>query len=77
MKNVLPLREVEITGDDHRPPLVSLCDDAMEVLVLPGADGLEFKVVDDEQVRLDQSRQLALEVTHGHAEARRAVSTGE
>ena len=64
MEGVVPLPEVQIAGDDRRFSLVALCDDVVEVLVLPGAHGLETEVVDDEQIRLGQSRQFALVRTH-------------
>ncbi len=64
VEGVVPLREVQIAGDDRRFPLVALCDDVVEVLVLSGAHGLEAEVVDDEQLRLGQSRQFALVRAH-------------
>ena len=65
VEGVVSLREVEVAGDDRRFSLVALCDDVVEVLVLPGAHGLEAEVIDDEQIRLGQSRQFALVGAHG------------
>ena len=61
---VVPFREVQIAGDDRRSPLVAIRDDVVEVLILPGAHGLEAEIVDDEQIRLGQSRQFALVRAH-------------
>ena len=69
VEGVVPLREVQITGDDRWPPLVAIRDDVMEVFVLTVAHGLEAEVIYDEQVCLGQCRQLALEVAYGPLEA--------
>lgn len=65
VEGVVPLRGVQVAGDDRRSPLVALCDDVVEVLVLPGAHELEAEVVDDDHIRLGQSRQFALVRAHG------------
>ena len=65
VEGVVPLRVIQIAGDDCRPPIVAIRDDVMEVFVLSGAHGLEAEVVDDEQIRLGQRRQLALVSVHG------------
>jgi len=44
--------------------VIAIRDDIMKVLVLPRAHGLEAEVVDDEQIRLGQSRQFALVRAH-------------
>lgn len=44
--------------------VIAVHDDIMEVLVLPVAHGLEAEIVDDEQIRLGQSRQFALVRAH-------------
>lgn len=64
VEGVVPLREVEVAGDDRWPPLVAIRNDVVEVFVLPGAHGLETEVVDDEQICLGQSRQFALVRAH-------------
>jgi len=65
VEGVVPLREVQIAGDDRRFSLVALCDDVVEIFVLTWAHGLETEVVDDEQIRLGQRRQFALVSVHG------------
>lgn len=65
VEGVVPFRVVQIAGDDRRSPLVAIRDDVMEVLVLPGAHGLEAEVVDDDQIRLGQRRQFVLVSAHG------------
>ncbi len=65
VEGVVPLRVIQIAGDDCRPPIVAIRDDVMEVFVLSGAHGLEAEVVDDEQIRLGQRLQLALVSVHG------------
>ena len=65
MEGVVPLREVEVAGDDRWSPLVAIRDDIVEVRVLTEAHGLKTEVVDDEQVCLGHCRQLELVVAHG------------
>lgn len=48
VEGVVPLREVQIAGDDRWPPLVAIRNDVVEVLVLTGAHWLEAEVVYDE-----------------------------
>ena len=67
VEGVVPFREVQIAGNDRWPPLVAICDDVVEVFVLPGANGLETEVVDDEQVRLGQRGQLSFVAAHGQS----------
>lgn len=65
MEGFVPRPEVQIACDDRRPPLVAVRDNVVEVLILPGAHGLETEVVDDEQIRLGQRSQFALVSAHG------------
>ena len=76
VEGVVPLREVQIAGDDRRFSLVALCDDVVEVFVLPGAHGLEAEVVDDEQIRLGQRRQFALVRAYGPCRGELAQELG-
>jgi len=76
VEGVVPLRVIQIAGDDCRPPIVAIRDDVMEVFILSGAHGLEAEVVDDEQIRLGQRRQLALVGAHGSGRGELAQELG-
>ena len=50
-KERVPLLERAVGRDDHRPALVTLADDLVEVDGLVVFQGPQSQVVDDEQVR--------------------------
>ena len=47
VEGFVPLREIQVAGDDCWPPFVTFRDDVVEILVLTGAHGFEAEVVDD------------------------------
>ena len=49
-EDVGPLFKRTVAGDDHRPVLVALSQDLVEVLGTLRRDGLQAKVVQDEKI---------------------------
>ena len=60
-----PFGELQVAGDHGGGALVALGDQIVEVLVLPGFEGLEPEVIDDKQRHPGESLHLALDGARG------------
>ena len=59
-ERLVPLAEVEIAGDDGARLLVALGDEVVQILVRRWSQGLQAKVIDDQQRHAGERGELAL-----------------
>ena len=64
-ERLAPFGELQVAGDHGGGALVALGDQIVEVLVLPGLEGLEPEVVDDKQRHPGEGLHLALDGARG------------